>query len=45
MATFRDCILSAQAQGVLSSEEAEGLIDRYQEHLEARRAEGGDVEG
>lgn len=45
MASFRDCILSAQTQGVLSEEEAEALIGRYEEHVSARRAEGGDFEG
>lgn len=46
MATFRDCILSAQKQGVLSDDEAEALINRYQEHWDARRAAGHeDAEG
>lgn len=39
MASFRDCILSAQKQGVLGDEEAEALINRYEEHRSAR---GGD---
>lgn len=41
MASFRDCILSAQQQGVLSDDEAEALISRYEEH---RAARGGDPE-
>ncbi len=39
MASFRDCILSAQKQGVLGEDEADALIGRYEEH---RAARGGD---
>lgn len=40
MPTFRDCIMSAQQQGVLSEDEAESLIGRYDEHRKARRGAG-----
>ena len=40
MSKFSDCVLSAQKQGVLSKEEAEALIARYDEHLKAQRASG-----
>lgn len=40
MARFNDCIRSAQKQGVLSEDEAEALIARYEEHRSARAAAG-----
>ena len=40
MPTFRDCIMSAQKQGFITEDEASELVDRYQEHWEARRAAG-----
>src|SRR5258707_5163192 len=40
MASFDDCIRSAQKQGVLSEDEADTLIDRYNEHADALRASG-----
>ena len=43
---FGDCIRSAQKQGVLSEDEADALISRYEEHRSARAAAGeGDPEG
>ncbi len=39
MAGFGDCIRSAQKQGVLSEDEADALIQRYEEHREARGGE------
>jgi hypothetical protein len=44
MASFGDCIRSAQKQGVLSEDEADALIQRYEEHRAARAGEG-DPEG
>jgi hypothetical protein len=38
--SFADCIVSARDQGVLSPEEAERLIARYEAHRQARRAAG-----
>ena len=43
MAGFNDCIRSAQEQGVLSQDEADALIARYDEHRRAR-AEAGDAD-
>lgn len=40
MAGFADCIRSAQRQGVLSEDEADGLIDRYEQHRQAKAAAG-----
>lgn len=40
MSQFGDCIRSAQNQGVLSEEEADALIARYEEHRAARAAAG-----
>ncbi len=46
MASFEDCIRSAQRQKVLSEDEADALIARYEEHRSARAAAGeGDAEG
>lgn len=46
MAAFDDCIRSAQRQGVLSEEEADALITRYEQHRSARAAAGeADPEG
>lgn len=43
MASFADCIRSAQHQGVLGEDEADALIQRYEEHREAN-AEARDPE-
>jgi hypothetical protein len=40
MADFENCIRSAQTQGALSEDEADALIDRYNEHVEGLRASG-----
>lgn len=40
MASFSDCIRSAQRQGELSEEEADFLINRYDEFRQGRRAAG-----
>lgn len=40
MAGFNDCIRSAQRQGMLSEDEADSLIERYEEHRSARAAAG-----
>lgn len=46
MAGFNDCIRSAQQQGVLSEDEADALISRYEEHQASQRAAGaGDPDG
>lgn len=46
MAGFRDCIMSAKDQGVLSQDEADALISRWDEHRSARsRAGEADPEG
>lgn len=37
---FRDCILSARAQGALTAEEADDLLRRYQAHRDERAAAG-----
>lgn len=37
---FRDCIMSARAQGALTAEEADDLIRRYQAHRDERAAAG-----
>lgn len=44
--SFRDCVISARDQGVLSEDEADDLIGRWQRHWEARRGAGeADPEG
>lgn len=40
MSQFSDCIMSAQKQGVLSEEEADALIKRFEDHRSARAAAG-----
>lgn len=40
MAGFADCIRSAQKQGMMSEDEADALIQRYEEHRATRAAAG-----
>jgi hypothetical protein len=40
MAGFDDCIRSAVSQGFLKDDEAEALLSRYREHVDAQRASG-----
>lgn len=40
MAGFSDCIRSAQKQGVLTEEQADTLIDRYEQHRQGKRQAG-----
>lgn len=40
MPAFHDCIYSARDQGVLSEDEADALIARYNEHADALRSSG-----